>query len=59
MLRTLVLLQLFMQIEALFPQKFGTWTDYAKRYCNARIRYDKLFSISFKPHIFTVNIKLY
>ncbi|XP_004423928.1 PREDICTED: DNA annealing helicase and endonuclease ZRANB3 isoform X1 [Ceratotherium simum simum] len=31
--------ELFMQIEALFPQKFGTWTDYAKRYCNARIRY--------------------
>ncbi|KAG8508887.1 DNA annealing helicase and endonuclease ZRANB3, partial [Galemys pyrenaicus] len=27
------------EIEALFPQKFGTWTDYAKRYCNARIRY--------------------
>nr|KAF6451450.1 zinc finger RANBP2-type containing 3 [Molossus molossus] len=31
--------ELFMQIEALFPQKFGTWTDYAKRYCNARVRY--------------------
>uniref|UniRef100_A0A8C5L1I1 DNA annealing helicase and endonuclease ZRANB3 n=1 Tax=Jaculus jaculus TaxID=51337 RepID=A0A8C5L1I1_JACJA len=31
--------ELFMQIEALFPQKFGTWTDYAKRYCNAHIRY--------------------
>ncbi|XP_007963032.3 DNA annealing helicase and endonuclease ZRANB3 isoform X2 [Chlorocebus sabaeus] len=31
--------ELFMQIEALFPQKFGRWTDYAKRYCNARIRY--------------------
>jgi len=30
--------ELFMQIEALFPQKFGTWTEYAKRYCNARIR---------------------
>ncbi|KAB0381197.1 hypothetical protein FD755_008981 [Muntiacus reevesi] len=27
--------ELFMQIEALFPQKFGTWTEYAKRYCNA------------------------
>ncbi|XP_069329324.1 DNA annealing helicase and endonuclease ZRANB3 isoform X2 [Eulemur rufifrons] len=31
--------ELFMQIEALFPKKFGSWTDYAKRYCNARIRY--------------------
>ncbi|XP_012505958.1 PREDICTED: DNA annealing helicase and endonuclease ZRANB3 [Propithecus coquereli] len=31
--------ELFMQIEALFPQKFGSWTDYAKRYCNAHIRY--------------------
>ncbi|XP_049629576.1 DNA annealing helicase and endonuclease ZRANB3 isoform X2 [Suncus etruscus] len=31
--------ELFMQIEALFPQKFGKWTDYAKRYCNARVRY--------------------
>ncbi|XP_037379178.2 DNA annealing helicase and endonuclease ZRANB3 isoform X2 [Talpa occidentalis] len=31
--------ELFMQLEALFPQKFGTWADYAKRYCNARIRY--------------------
>ncbi|XP_042639214.1 DNA annealing helicase and endonuclease ZRANB3 [Orycteropus afer afer] len=31
--------ELFMQIEALFPQKFGTWTEYSKRYCNAHIRY--------------------
>ncbi|XP_055973698.1 DNA annealing helicase and endonuclease ZRANB3 [Sorex fumeus] len=31
--------ELFMQIEALFPQKFGKWTDYAKRYCNAHVRY--------------------
>ncbi|XP_049745189.1 DNA annealing helicase and endonuclease ZRANB3 isoform X2 [Elephas maximus indicus] len=31
--------ELFMQIEALFPQKFGTWTDYSKRYCNAHVRY--------------------
>lgn len=31
--------ELFMQIEALFPQKFGTWIEYAKRYCNAQIRY--------------------
>ncbi|XP_066202397.1 DNA annealing helicase and endonuclease ZRANB3 [Saccopteryx leptura] len=31
--------ELFMQIEALFPQKFGTWSHYAKRYCNAHVRY--------------------
>ncbi|XP_032771438.1 DNA annealing helicase and endonuclease ZRANB3 [Rattus rattus] len=31
--------ELFMQIEALFPQRFGTWMEYAKRYCNAHIRY--------------------
>ncbi|XP_053070936.1 DNA annealing helicase and endonuclease ZRANB3 isoform X2 [Acinonyx jubatus] len=31
--------ELFMQIEALFPQKFGTWTEYAKRYCNAHMRF--------------------
>ncbi|XP_028627317.1 DNA annealing helicase and endonuclease ZRANB3 isoform X2 [Grammomys surdaster] len=31
--------ELFMQIEALFPQKFGTWIEYAKRYCNAHVRY--------------------
>ncbi|XP_059136826.1 DNA annealing helicase and endonuclease ZRANB3 [Peromyscus eremicus] len=31
--------ELFMQIEALFPQKCGTWIEYAKRYCNAHIRY--------------------
>ncbi|XP_036057883.1 DNA annealing helicase and endonuclease ZRANB3 [Onychomys torridus] len=31
--------ELFMQIEALFPQKCGTWMEYAKRYCNAHIRY--------------------
>ncbi|XP_038607651.1 DNA annealing helicase and endonuclease ZRANB3 [Tachyglossus aculeatus] len=31
--------ELFMQIEALFPKKFGTWTEYAKKYCNAHVRY--------------------
>ncbi|KAM6178321.1 LOW QUALITY PROTEIN: DNA annealing helicase and endonuclease ZRANB3 [Rhynchocyon petersi] len=31
--------ELFMQIEALFPKKFGTWTEYSKRYCNAHVRY--------------------
>ncbi|KAM5280100.1 DNA annealing helicase and endonuclease ZRANB3 [Ctenodactylus gundi] len=31
--------ELFTQIKALFPQKFGTWPDYAKRYCNAHVRY--------------------
>ncbi|XP_067598196.1 DNA annealing helicase and endonuclease ZRANB3 isoform X6 [Pseudorca crassidens] len=37
--RCMVADELFMQIEALFPQKFGTWTEYAKRYCNAHVRY--------------------
>lgn len=32
-------IQLFMQIEALFPRRFGTWSEYAKKYCNARVRY--------------------
>ncbi|NXM04975.1 ZRAB3 endonuclease, partial [Tyrannus savana] len=31
--------ELFMQIEALFPRRFGTWTEYAKKYCNARVRF--------------------
>ncbi|XP_065493333.1 DNA annealing helicase and endonuclease ZRANB3 isoform X2 [Caloenas nicobarica] len=31
--------ELFMQIEALFPRKFGTWNEYAKKYCNARVRF--------------------
>uniref|UniRef100_A0A8D0ATK7 Zinc finger RANBP2-type containing 3 n=1 Tax=Sander lucioperca TaxID=283035 RepID=A0A8D0ATK7_SANLU len=31
--------ELFMQIEALYPKKLGTWTDYAKKYCNAHYRY--------------------
>uniref|UniRef100_A0A8D0C7P2 Zinc finger RANBP2-type containing 3 n=1 Tax=Salvator merianae TaxID=96440 RepID=A0A8D0C7P2_SALMN len=31
--------ELFMQIEALCPGKFGTWTEYAKKYCNAHIRF--------------------
>ncbi|XP_041637359.1 DNA annealing helicase and endonuclease ZRANB3 [Cheilinus undulatus] len=31
--------ELFMQIDALYPKKFGTWTDYAKKYCNAHYRY--------------------
>ncbi|XP_051884285.1 DNA annealing helicase and endonuclease ZRANB3 isoform X2 [Pristis pectinata] len=31
--------ELFMQINALCPRKFGTWTEYAKRYCNAHRRY--------------------
>ncbi|MEQ2255843.1 Swi SNF matrix associated, actin dependent regulator of chromatin [Ilyodon furcidens] len=28
-----------MQIDALYPRSFGTWTDYAKKYCNAHYRY--------------------
>ncbi|NXC00230.1 ZRAB3 endonuclease, partial [Orthonyx spaldingii] len=31
--------ELFMQIEALFPGRFGTWNEYAKRYCDARVRF--------------------
>ncbi|XP_057675164.1 DNA annealing helicase and endonuclease ZRANB3 isoform X2 [Corythoichthys intestinalis] len=31
--------ELFMQIDALYPKMLGTWTDYAKRYCNAHYRY--------------------
>ncbi|XP_068165317.1 DNA annealing helicase and endonuclease ZRANB3 isoform X2 [Antennarius striatus] len=31
--------ELFMQIDSLYPKKFGTWTDYAKKYCNAHYRY--------------------
>ncbi|XP_077176332.1 DNA annealing helicase and endonuclease ZRANB3 [Paroedura picta] len=31
--------ELFMQLEALCPRKFGTWTEYSKKYCNARVRF--------------------
>uniref|UniRef100_UPI0037E99A8F DNA annealing helicase and endonuclease ZRANB3 n=1 Tax=Semicossyphus pulcher TaxID=241346 RepID=UPI0037E99A8F len=31
--------ELFMQIDALYPKMFGTWTDYAKKHCNAHYRY--------------------
>uniref|UniRef100_A0A3Q4HCV7 Zinc finger, RAN-binding domain containing 3 n=1 Tax=Neolamprologus brichardi TaxID=32507 RepID=A0A3Q4HCV7_NEOBR len=31
--------ELFMQIDALYPKRFETWTDYAKKYCNAHYRY--------------------
>ncbi|NWW75037.1 ZRAB3 endonuclease, partial [Climacteris rufus] len=31
--------ELFMQIEALYPRRFGTWIEYAKKYCNARVRF--------------------
>ncbi|XP_062270412.1 DNA annealing helicase and endonuclease ZRANB3 isoform X2 [Scomber scombrus] len=31
--------ELFMQIDALYPKRFGTWTDFAKKYCNAQYRY--------------------
>ncbi|KAJ8349806.1 hypothetical protein SKAU_G00249360 [Synaphobranchus kaupii] len=27
--------ELFMQIDALYPRRFGTWSDYGKKYCNA------------------------
>ena len=29
-------LQLFPQLESLDSKSFGTWTSFAKRYCNAR-----------------------
>ncbi|CAB1327527.1 unnamed protein product, partial [Coregonus sp. 'balchen'] len=31
--------ELFMQIDALYPRMFGTWSDYAKQYCNAHYRF--------------------
>ncbi|XP_075685319.1 DNA annealing helicase and endonuclease ZRANB3 [Rhinoderma darwinii] len=31
--------ELYMQIDSLFPRLFGTWTEYAKKYCNAHVRY--------------------
>ncbi|XP_061464906.1 DNA annealing helicase and endonuclease ZRANB3 isoform X2 [Rhineura floridana] len=31
--------ELFMQLEALCPRKFGTWPEYAKKYCDARVRF--------------------
>uniref|UniRef100_A0A8C4VC61 Zinc finger RANBP2-type containing 3 n=1 Tax=Falco tinnunculus TaxID=100819 RepID=A0A8C4VC61_FALTI len=31
--------ELFMQIEALFPGRLGTWSQYAKKYCDARVRF--------------------
>uniref|UniRef100_A0A3B5MV26 Zinc finger, RAN-binding domain containing 3 n=1 Tax=Xiphophorus couchianus TaxID=32473 RepID=A0A3B5MV26_9TELE len=34
-----IILKLFMQIDALYPKRFGTWTDYTKKYCNAHYRY--------------------
>uniref|UniRef100_A0A3P8TGA3 Zinc finger RANBP2-type containing 3 n=1 Tax=Amphiprion percula TaxID=161767 RepID=A0A3P8TGA3_AMPPE len=31
--------ELFMQLDALYHKSFGTWADYAKKYCNAHYRY--------------------
>ncbi|TRY91983.1 hypothetical protein DNTS_013793 [Danionella cerebrum] len=31
--------ELFMQIDALYPRRFGSWSDYAKKYCNAHYKY--------------------
>ncbi|XP_066431242.1 DNA annealing helicase and endonuclease ZRANB3 isoform X2 [Eleutherodactylus coqui] len=31
--------ELYMQVHGLFPGRFGTWTEYAKKYCNAHVRY--------------------
>ncbi|XP_062845612.1 DNA annealing helicase and endonuclease ZRANB3 [Trichomycterus rosablanca] len=31
--------ELFMQIDALYPRRFGVWSEYAKKYCNAHYRF--------------------
>lgn len=31
--------ELFMQVDALYPRRFGTWSDYAKKYCNAHYKF--------------------
>ncbi|MBN3324771.1 ZRAB3 endonuclease, partial [Atractosteus spatula] len=31
--------ELFMQIDALYPRRFGSWSDYAAKYCNAHFRF--------------------
>ncbi|XP_034096487.1 DNA annealing helicase and endonuclease ZRANB3 [Gymnodraco acuticeps] len=31
--------ELFMQIDTLYPKRFGTWTDFAKKFCNGHYRY--------------------
>uniref|UniRef100_A0AAY4CHV0 Zinc finger, RAN-binding domain containing 3 n=1 Tax=Denticeps clupeoides TaxID=299321 RepID=A0AAY4CHV0_9TELE len=31
--------ELFMQIDALYPRRFGSWSEYAKKYCNAHYRF--------------------
>ncbi|KAF4093296.1 hypothetical protein AMELA_G00000470 [Ameiurus melas] len=31
--------ELFMQVDALYPRRFGTWSEYAKKYCNAHYRF--------------------
>ncbi|KAK7126664.1 hypothetical protein R3I94_017995 [Phoxinus phoxinus] len=31
--------ELFMQIDALYPRRFGTWSEYAKKYCNAHYKF--------------------
>ncbi|XP_056615680.1 DNA annealing helicase and endonuclease ZRANB3 isoform X1 [Triplophysa dalaica] len=31
--------ELFMQVDALYPRRFGTWSDYGKKYCNAHYKY--------------------
>ncbi|XP_044293939.1 DNA annealing helicase and endonuclease ZRANB3 isoform X2 [Varanus komodoensis] len=31
--------ELFMQLEALCPRKFGTWSEFSKKYCDARVRF--------------------
>ncbi|XP_063733742.1 DNA annealing helicase and endonuclease ZRANB3 isoform X2 [Eleginops maclovinus] len=31
--------ELFMQIDTLYPKRFGTWTDFAKKFCNGHYRF--------------------
>ncbi|XP_076877681.1 DNA annealing helicase and endonuclease ZRANB3 isoform X2 [Brachyhypopomus gauderio] len=31
--------ELFMQVDALYPRRFGSWSDYAKTYCNAHYKF--------------------
>ncbi|KAI4799347.1 hypothetical protein KUCAC02_016979, partial [Chaenocephalus aceratus] len=31
--------ELFMQIDTLYPKRFGTWIDFAKKFCNGHYRY--------------------
>uniref|UniRef100_A0A8C4Q9K5 Zinc finger, RAN-binding domain containing 3 n=1 Tax=Eptatretus burgeri TaxID=7764 RepID=A0A8C4Q9K5_EPTBU len=34
-----MLIELFMQVDALYPRRFGKWLEYSKRYCNGHMRF--------------------